>query len=917
MKFLFKIIIKLFVVIALLIAMAYFAAPYFVENTLLKQLERQGFESISVRAERPKWNALRLNWLSFASRQGIVKWRLEARDANVEINLLDLLRGNLPVLSVAKAYLEIDSRSRSGADTQSDFELIMPAQWLTLVPLRSLNIQKLLINWRGQQHNAKYEAVVSGYRIADRMQLELLAVREGGQKRLGYKTVLFITRSGQFSLSVTTQSEDDEPLLSFKARLSDRNDAIEINKAELVFDPLGLNQFGRELFLFELIEAEISGQVRIKPRGYIHKKIVSGSPIKYYLSGDVYAKLNSVSAPFYPYDMAAELHMNFAIDHASTAITMDEKSNIKTAPPDELLVLSKSSPQLLPLAIDQPLSIQVIKPLHFQSNLALAKLADLQQWNIDGLVTASLPLVDGQRWQLSLDSPSITINDAIALNARYTLRLPLSQFDFENGYVTPSKLDLTGLINARSDQLSISINQHSSWTSPRVKFAEHTLDAPRLSFRKEAVVDYDIAAQRWQSNNVQLGLVSDTLRAGDFIVTPSTIDIDIEQALGVANKWTINGLFAAELLLKNIAANDDLALDLNAQFRVDQNVLTGTHTLSFDKENNVMGGEFAYEWQEATGGIHWQAVASPLKGWLETLPVLLPSLDMEDLQLQEGMLDANVSLLLLQDNTKAKVSARLTGVAGNYGDMVLNGGASRIIIDDLFAFSSKKKSTVSLDLLDVGFPVKNIRFNVQPTVIEKGAEKGLTAFVISDFSAHTLGGRIAFKSLLWHPNKEVQFDVAVQGLNLQEILSLEQQPGLKGSGLIDGRIPITLSNGEFSVAAGALAARSPGGVLAYRSDDIKALVKDNQSLGIVTKALEDFRYDKLSAVVNYQPSGDMVLQLSIVGHNPEFENGRQIKLNVNIEENVKSLLQSLQLADDLTDKIDQRVQQGLKQHVDN
>ncbi|MBL4852507.1 MAG: YdbH domain-containing protein [Gammaproteobacteria bacterium] len=917
MKFLFKIIVKLFFVIVLLVVMAYFAAPYLVENTLLRQLERQGFESISVSAERPKWNALRLNWLNLASRQGTIKWRLEARNANVQINLLALLRGDLPVLSVEKAYLEIDSRSRSEAGTSDDFELIVPAQWLTLVPLRSLNIEKLFINWHGQQHNAKYEAVVSGYRIADRMQLELLVVREDSQQRLGYKAVSFITRSGQFSLSVTTQDKDDVPLLLFKARLSDRNDAIEINKAELVFDPLGLNQFGRELRLFEPIEVEISGQVTLKPHGYIHKKIVAGSPIKYHLSGDVYAKLNSVSTPLYPYDTAAELHMNFAIDHVSTAITIDEKSNIRTVLPDELLVFSRSFPQLLPFAIDQPLSIQIIKPLHFQSNLALAKLADLQQWDIEGLVTVSLPLIDGQQWQLTLDSPSVTVDDVISLNARYTLSLPLGQFDFADGYVAPSKLDLAGLINARSHQLSVSINQHSSWTSPRVKFAEHTLDAPRLSFRKEAVVDYDIAAQRWQFNNVQLGLVSNPLRAGDFIVAPSTIDIDIEQALGVADKWTINGLFAAELLLKNIAANDDLALNLNAQFRADQNVLTGTHTLSFDKENNVMGGEFAYERQEASGGIHWQTVASPLKGWLETLPVLLPLFDMEDLQLQEGMLDANISLLLLQDNTKVKVSARLTGVAGNYGDMVLNGGASRIIIDDLFAFSSKKKSTVSLDLLDVGFPVKNIRFNVQPTVIERGTEKGLTAFVISDFSARTLGGRIAFKSLLWQPNKETQFDVTVQGLNLQEILSLEQQPGLKGSGLIDGRIPITLSNGELSVAAGVLAARSPGGVLAYRGDDLQALIKDNEGLEIVAKALENFRYDKLSAVVNYQPSGDMVLQLSIVGHNPEFENGRQIKLNVNIEENVKSLLQSLQLADDLTDKIDQRVQQGLKQHVDN
>ncbi|NOX28122.1 MAG: hypothetical protein GXP21_08080 [Gammaproteobacteria bacterium] len=914
MKFLLKITLKLLIIIALLAVAAYIAAPYIVENVLLRQLERQGLENISIRAERPKWNAIKLNWLSVESRQGAVKWLLEAKDTNAQINPLELLRGNLPQLTVAQAYLKIDSRSRSEVNVQSDFELGLPAQWLRLVPLRSFDINQLAINWVGKQNKFNYDGVASGSRIADRMQLALSITRRDSPQRTRYTSTLLMTTSGQVSLTITDDTENSsESLLSFKARLTDRNNAIELGKAELAFDTLALNQLATELRLFEPIDAKISGQFICLPRGHINKKIVAGSPIKYRLFGDVYAKLDSVAAPFYAYDAAAEIYASFAVDHVSTDITIESKSIIETAPPDELLAFAKSSPQLLPLATTKPLRIDVVEPVRFQSDMALGELVDLQKWQMKGLITASLPLNNGQQWLLSLDSPSVSISDLVTLNARYTLRLPLGQLDFDEGYVKPSSLNLSGLISARSDQVSVSLDHQSSWSTAKAKFGETVLNKPQIVLSKGVAVYYDVSTQRWQSNNAQFVLQAEPLTIGEVTITPQAMNIDVEQALGVGDKWSISGLLDIELSLKSAQVDKALALTINAPFKADQNVLTGTNTLSFKNSSAVMSGEFAYEWREATGGVHLQATASPLKDWIEAAAVFMPN-KLADLQLEEGALDADVSLLLLENDTKAKADVRLTGIVASHGDVVINGGSSRIIVDDLFEFSSKKKSTVALALFDVGLPIKNIRFTIRPRLTKEGS----TEFLVSDFSAQLLGGRIVAKNLIWDPNKLSQFNLLVQGLELEEVLALEQQEGLKGSGLIDGVIPISVSaNGEISIDSGRLQARSPGGVLAYRGEDINALVKDNQGLEIVAKALEDFRYQNLNAKVQYQPSGDMVLALSIVGHNPNFENGRQINLNVNVEENVKSLLQSLQLADDLAGRIDRRVQQGLKQNADN
>ena len=41
-------------------------------------------------------------------------------------------------------------------------------------------------------------------------------------------------------------------------------------------------------------------------------------------------------------------------------------------------------------------------------------------------------------------------------------------------------------------------------------------------------------------------------------------------------------------------------------------------------------------------------------------------------------------------------------------------------------------------------------------------------------------------------------------------------------------------------------------------------------------------------------SGVLFLQTSVLGNNPDYENGRQVKLNLTLENNLLSLLKSLQ-----------------------
>ena len=914
MKYLLKILLKLAVFLALLFSAAYAAAPYLIESLLLRQLMQRGFENVSIQAERPYWNALQLNWLSMESRQGAVNWLIEARHARVDINPLDFISGDLPVLSVSRLYLEIDSQNPRSNARESDFALQFPADWVALIPLRSLFVEQLSVDWRSQKNRAEYEGNVSLNRIVDRAEAEINLAKKGNGEAITYNAVLRMRRSGHIDLSLSSDDDKESPLLTLTSRLEERNETIEINKAELVFDAARLNELGRDLQLFEPVQLDMSGSVSANFSGRASKQIISSLPKQYRLSGEVHVKADSVVTPFYAYEATADVYADFDVDQDSSAFGLSERSRIETVLPAELIEFSRSPPWVSPLAAKTPLVMQVSKRLRFRSDLAVEKLHQLRQWIFDGELLFSVPLQSEKAWRLAFVSPRVDVSDVITLNSAYRLKAPFDRFVFDTGSLGRSELNAKGVLNIRGDQVNVSLSEGASWAFTEVNHGEQRLADVALRVSRQLDFNYDIAQSRWLLNNAQFAITAGPLQLAEYSLIPQSTTIDVKQALGVAGQWRLNGLLNTELVASHPSAPRPVIVFASAEFHANPDEITGISRLVVNDERfNTARGEFAYDWEVGTGGMGWRATAVPVANWAALLPVLAPAIEPGELTLNDGALDGEFSLLLRGADTRAKASIRLTGLNGTYGTLKANGLSARIVVDDLFTFTSKRKSSVTFEQIDVGLPLNNLYFDVLPVPNEAGA----IGLAISNASARLLGGSIKLQDMVWRPDQEVEFAVDVEGFELKEILALERQPGLTGSGIIDGSIPVMLSNGAITVVGGSLQSRHPGGMLIYRRDDVAELVKANPKLGVALKALEGFHYDTLSATVNYQPSGDMLLALSISGHNPDFENGHQVNLNINVEENVKTLLKSLQLAEDITGKIEKRVQEGLKRNVNN
>lgn len=151
----------------------------------------------------------------------------------------------------------------------------------------------------------------------------------------------------------------------------------------------------------------------------------------------------------------------------------------------------------------------------------------------------------------------------------------------------------------------------------------------------------------------------------------------------------------------------------------------------------------------------------------------------------------------------------------------------------------------------------------------------------------------------------------LETLDLQTILDLQEQD-FESSGKISGSVPVHIQEGKLSVRHGTVTALQPGGFIRYTpSQSVIGLVGQNEQLQVVVDTMRDFNYHSLEASLEYSPQGDLIAHTALKGSNPDFENGREVHLNLNLEENLADLLKSMRLSDDVSRKLSDKARQGV------
>ena len=132
--------------------------------------------------------------------------------------------------------------------------------------------------------------------------------------------------------------------------------------------------------------------------------------------------------------------------------------------------------------------------------------------------------------------------------------------------------------------------------------------------------------------------------------------------------------------------------------------------------------------------------------------------------------------------------------------------------------------------------------------------------------------------------------VYLNNIDLAAVVDIAGTEGVNIQGRATAALPLVWQNGMVLVDAGTL--RGTPGFLQYQPSVDPAAI--DQRVSAIAAALSNLHFEQLDADITLDESGVLFLQTSVLGNNPDYENGRQVKLNLTLENNLLSLLKSLQ-----------------------
>ncbi|MGM0540870.1 MAG: intermembrane phospholipid transport protein YdbH family protein [Pseudomonadota bacterium] len=168
----------------------------------------------------------------------------------------------------------------------------------------------------------------------------------------------------------------------------------------------------------------------------------------------------------------------------------------------------------------------------------------------------------------------------------------------------------------------------------------------------------------------------------------------------------------------------------------------------------------------------------------------------------------------------------------------------------------------------------------------------------------------------------------LKNIEIAELLKQYPTSDLKGRGLVDGTLPLEINLTTQSqsqqpqaprvlIQQGLVTSQASGGLLQYQPTTKSGIGKSNQTMQLVLDILDDFHYTLLQSRVDIGADQKLILGLTLKGQNPNVEKGRQVNLNINLEEDLPSLMTSMQITNQVSETIKRRVQEKLQQQSDS
>lgn len=176
---------------------------------------------------------------------------------------------------------------------------------------------------------------------------------------------------------------------------------------------------------------------------------------------------------------------------------------------------------------------------------------------------------------------------------------------------------------------------------------------------------------------------------------------------------------------------------------------------------------------------------------------------------------------------------------------------------------------------------------------------------LSDFSAGFLDGTLSLKHIDYDmAKKEGETTLQVNNIPLQKLLDMQGTKKIYATGTVRGNIPVKMKNDLLEIMDGGMNAEQSGQIIYATTPEERAAA--NQGLRTTYEALSNFLYVQLVSSINMKPDGRSVITIQLKGTNPDFQNGRPIELNLNVEQNLLDLMRTLSISSNIEQVISEK-----------
>ena len=423
-------------------------------------------------------------------------------------------------------------------------------------------------------------------------------------------------------------------------------------------------------------------------------------------------------------------------------------------------------------------------------------------------------------------------------------------------------------------------------------------------------IDVDPLNKRWSGSTGRWVWQSPRLQAGVAHITMQRASLRVERAEGSASTYQAELSATLDGVALEQSAARSAPFDLSVQLAADPQVLKADIQTRGRDRPIKLAAQLEHEWSTGHGTAH--GVLDPVVFDRSTLrlghlwsPWSFPG------DVTVGSVGGTFEWrwttnpqqqLSVQGGSADLVVERL---GGHYRNVVLTGMNSKlkVAIEGLERVVVSRPAEITIASIQTGVDMTDLTMTLEG---EWDLRERLPLVEVRNIRCGLLGGMATSQGLradLGYP--PYGLTVLVRELDLHQILSLEQQKGLQGTGMLDGSIPVTVTSQGLRVKDGNFEARPPGGVIRYAAspETAHAVTQANTNMEIILQALSNFHFNVLQVGAQYAENGTLQLQARLEGKNPDQEKSPPIHFNLTVQENIPALLKSLRLVNDLEDSV--------------